>query len=288
MQGATDLFEAERQRLIRLAYRMLGSVSEAEDVVQAAWLRWHSQDHAAIVSPAAWLTRTVSRLSLDVMKSARVQRETYVGPWLPEPLVEDTEEEPDDDRLTTALMMALERLSPLERAAFLLHDIFGVDFAEVGRTLDRDPATCRQLAARARAHVQTERPRFAIAPEAGDALARAFFAASREGDVKALEEMLAAEVVIHSDGGGIRPAAIVPIVGRYRAIKLFTQLVRLGAREGRLLRVVRIDGLPGFVTLEKDGLVQTTALDIGPEGIRAIYVVRNPEKLSHVEHDTMQ
>ncbi len=150
----TQTFEAHRPRLVRLAYRMLGSVAEAEDVVQDAWLRWQHADQAKIDTPAAFLSRVVTRLCLDVMKSARVRRESYVGSWLPEPIIEEPDHVDEDD-LTLTLMLALERLSPLERAAFLLHDVFGVPLDEVADTVERDPAAVRQLAARARKHVQT-------------------------------------------------------------------------------------------------------------------------------------
>jgi RNA polymerase sigma-70 factor (ECF subfamily) len=162
---ALAAFERERARLLRIAHRMLGSVAEAEDVVQAAWIRWQTTNTVAVDNPAAWLTRTVSRLAIDVLRSARVRREVYVGPWLPEPAVADNGDELADDALSTALMLALERLSPLERAAFLLHDVFGVPFSEIAQTLQRDPAAARQLAARARRHVREARPRFLVSPE---------------------------------------------------------------------------------------------------------------------------
>ncbi|MET0338503.1 MAG: sigma-70 family RNA polymerase sigma factor, partial [Caulobacter sp.] len=158
--ATTSVFEAHRSRLTRLAYRMLGSLSEAEDVVQDAWLRWRSVDVEGVQNPGAFLSRTVTRLCLDQMKSARVRRETYVGAWLPEPLIAVEAEEPMQDDLTLTLMLALERLSPLERAAFLLHDVFGVGFDEIAETIHRDPAACRQLATRARGHVREARSRF--------------------------------------------------------------------------------------------------------------------------------
>lgn len=155
--GTIDVFETQRPRLVRLAYRMLGSLAEAEDVVQDAWLRWQDVDHAKVESAPAFLSRIVTRLCLDVMKSARMRRESYVGSWLPEPVIED-DAGPDEDNLTLTLMLALERLSPLERAAFLLHDVFGVALDEVAKTIEREPAAVRQLAARARHHVQRPAP----------------------------------------------------------------------------------------------------------------------------------
>lgn len=178
-EAATGLFEAQRRRLLRLAYRMLGSMAEAEDIVQEAWLRWQRVDPRAVREPAAYLGRTVTRLCLDAMKSARAQRETYVGSWLPEPIIEPMDEDMRLDELTLTLMLALERLSPLERAAFLLHDIFDMPLDEVATTLERDAAAVRQLAARARKHVREARPRYPVRREEGDRIAQAFFTPPR-------------------------------------------------------------------------------------------------------------
>jgi RNA polymerase sigma-70 factor (ECF subfamily) len=274
-------FDALRPRLIRIAYRMLGSVADAEDVVQDAWLRWQGTDQTAVREPEAFLRRVVTRLCLDLLKSARRQRETYIGPWLPDPVIE---EEALADDVTLPLMLALERLSPLERAAFLLHDVFGQGFDEIAATIGRDPAACRQLAARARAHVRAERPRFDVHPEHGGEIARAFFAASRSGDMAGLSALLAADVAMHSDGGGIRPAAPEIIVGADNVLKLLKGLAILIARHGSdLVRYATINGLPGFVTREGDGMVQTTAFEIEDGRIAAIYIQRNPEKLRHLE-----
>ena len=199
-EDAASSFDRFRPGLIRIAYRMLGSVADAEDVVQDAFLRWLDADRAAIREPEAYLRRVVTRLCLDQLKSARRRRETYIGPWLPEPLVEADQDEIDD--VTLPLMMALERLSPLERAAFLLHDVFGAGFEEVAETIGREPATCRQLASRARAHVRAARPRFPMAKERGLEIAAAFYAAARSGDMGTLRSLLAADVVLYSDGGG--------------------------------------------------------------------------------------
>jgi len=280
----TDLFETHRPRLVRLAYRMLGSVAEAEDVVQDGWLRWRSVDPDEIREPAAWLTRTVTRLCLDQIKSARSRRETYVGAWLPDPLVGSVDPEEDQaDDLTLTLMMALERLSPLERAAFLLHDVFGVAFDEVGRTLDRDPTAVRQLASRARKHVQDARPRFPVAREEGDRIAHAFFAASRDGDLQTLGSLLAENAVLYADGGGKVIAFHNPIRGLARLLRLFAGLNRkYGADAFSLLRPMWIDGLPGYVSLERGQVLQTTALDIRDGRIVGVYITRNPDKLAPV------
>jgi len=182
LQGAAEVFDPLRPRLMRVAYRMLGSVADAEDVVQEAFIRWMGVDRDEIREPEALLRRVVTRLCLDQLKSAKLRRETYIGPWLPDPIVE---EEVEED-VTLPLMLAMERLSPLERAAFMLHDVFGLGFDEVAATINRDAAACRQLAARARNHVRDERPRFKLEKQRGIELANAFYAASRNGDMSAL------------------------------------------------------------------------------------------------------
>jgi RNA polymerase sigma factor (sigma-70 family) len=275
-------FEAQRPRLLRLGYRMLGSFSEAEDVVQEAWLRW-ARVAESVDTPAAYLTRIVTRLCLDQMKSARARRETYVGAWLPEPLmgIVDPRDEPVADDLTLTLMLALERLSPLERAAFLLHDVFGVALADVAITLDRDAGAVRQLASRARKHVQAERPRFDVEQADADRIAHAFFAASRDGDVAALSSMLADNVSVHSDGGGKVLAFLNVIDGIAKVLRLFAGLARKRGYKPVLLRMATIDGLPGYVSMDR-GVLQTTALEIREGRVAAVYMTRNPEKLVHV------
>jgi RNA polymerase sigma factor (sigma-70 family) len=280
--GTTDVFETQRPRLVRLAYRMLGSLAEAEDVVQDAWLRWQDVDHAKVESPPAFLSRIVTRLCLDVMKSARVRRESYVGSWLPEPVIEE-DDGVDEDNLTLTLMLALERLSPLERAAFLLHDVFGVALDEVATTIEREPAAVRQLAARARHHVQDARPRYTVAQDEGSRIAEAFFTASRSGDIAGLRELLAQNVVVKSDGGGKVHAFLNPIVGLQAVLRLYEGLTRkLGVKDGGFYKPVRIDGLPGYVSYERDNVFQTTAFEIEDGKITTVYITRNPDKLQHV------
>jgi RNA polymerase sigma-70 factor (ECF subfamily) len=281
-EDAAASFDPLRPTLIRVAYRMMGSMSDAEDVVQDAFLRWMATDRSAVRQPESFLRRTVTRLCLDQLKSARRRREVYPGEWLPEPVVESDEDETDD--VTLPLMMALERLSPLERAAFILHDVFGVGFDEVAETLGRDAAACRQLAARARSHVRQDRPRFDLPKEKGLEIAEAFFTASRNGDMTALAALLAADVSMHSDGGGKKPAAMKPFLGFDAVLNLHKSLAKLFAEKGsRFLRFAFINGLPGFVTVESDDTLQTTALDIRDGKIFGIYVMRNPDKLKHVE-----
>jgi RNA polymerase sigma-70 factor (ECF subfamily) len=281
--NAAATFDPLRPRLIRIAYRMLGSVADAEDAVQEAFPRWMEADRDAVREPEAFLRRVVTRLCLDQLKSARHRRETYVGPWLPEPVVEPT---PDDiDDITLPLMMALERLSPLERAAFLLHDVFDVSFEEVVETIGREPPACRQLAARARTHLREERPRFPVPKERGLEVAEAFFAATRSGDMEKLRSLLATDVVAYSDGGGKKPASTKPIEGIEDVMRVHTSLAKFFAESmSRMARYAFINGLPGFVTIERDNTLQTTALEIDQDGrIAGIYITRNPDKLRHIE-----
>ena len=278
---AAATFDPLRPRLLRVAYRMLGSVADAEDMVQEAFLRWLDVDHRTIHEPEAFLRRVVTRLCLDHLKSAWKRRQTYVGPWLPEPVVEAEEDEIDD--ITLPLMMALERLSPLERAAFLLHDVFGVGFEEVAETIGREPAACRQLARRARTHVRGSRPRFQMPKEHGLKIAAAFFTASRSGDMQRLRSLLAADVTAYADGGGKIPASEHPVVGLTDVMELHASLAALFAEKmSRLVRYGFINGLPGFVTVEQGNILQTTALQIEGGRIAAIYVTRNPDKLRHL------
>ena len=282
-------FEPHRRHLTGLAYRMLGSLAEAEDAVQEAYLRWHAADQGKVADARAFLSKTVTRLCLDQLKSARARRETYVGPWLPEPLLEEAGFAVDSageyaHDLSVALMLALERLSPLERAAFLLHDVFDMDFAQVAEALGRGEAACRQLAARAREHVRSARPRFPVKPDEGARLAEAFLTAARSGDAGALGRLLATDATLHSDGGGKKRAALNVIRGRDKIAGFFAGLARKQVATAAAIRVrqARINGLPGFVTVEPDGTVQTIALEIAGAEIAAIYVVRNPDKLRHV------
>lgn len=277
MQRPAALFDPLRPRLIRVAYRMLGSVADAEDVVQEAFLRFSDVDPDTVREPEAFLRQIVTRLCLNQLKSARRQRETYIGPWLPEPIVED--EEIDD--ITLPLMLALERLSPLERAAFLLRDLLGVSFEEIGRIIGREPAACRQLASRARRHVRAARPRFPVTKERGLQIAAAFFTASRQGDMSQLRSLLAADVVAFADGGGKTRATPHPLLGLEEVLRVHAELAAAFA-QSRLIRYAYISGLPGFVTVEEGEVLQTTALEIRDSQIAAIYVTRNPDKLRHL------
>jgi RNA polymerase sigma-70 factor (ECF subfamily) len=279
-------FEAQRPRLARLAYRMLGSVGDAEDVLQDAWLRWRGARAGTIDNPAAWLVRTTTRLCLDRLRAARARRGAYRGPWLPEPLVEDIAEDPFEraEEVSVAFLLALERLSPLERAVFLLHDVFDTDYASIAETLERSEPACRQLAARARAHVRDAKPRFPVSQDEAARLALAFMDAARRNDVTALKDLLAEDAVMITDGGGKRKAALRPMVGRDDVIALISGLAWRGsiAMTGAV-RFARINGEFGVV-LEAAGEVVTIAFEPGADGrLAAIYMVRNPDKLRHVQ-----
>jgi RNA polymerase sigma-70 factor (ECF subfamily) len=281
----TDAFEAQRPRLQRLAYRMLGSVSEAEDAVQDAWLRW-SRAGAEVADPAAWLVRATTRLCIDRLRAAKAEREAYRGPWLPEPLIEPLNNDPVEraEDVSIAFLLALERLSPLERAVFLLHDVFDEDYAAVAQTLGRSEAAVRQLASRARAHVQDARPRFSVGQERMLQLATAFMAASATADASALKALLTEDAVMVTDGGGKRNAALRVLVGREDILRLYEGLMwRHGPQQLTGMRTVRVNGWPGFVMQLEDGPA-TMAFEPDADGrIAAIYYMRNPDKLAHVK-----
>jgi RNA polymerase sigma-70 factor (ECF subfamily) len=288
-------FEPHRQRLLGLAYRMLGSMADAEDAVQEAYLRWHAADRDGVLDPRAFLMTTTARICLDMLTSARARREEYVGPWLPEPVVDTAALAPDSraelaEDLSIALLLTLDRLSPLERAAFLLHDVFDFSFSEVADTLERSEAACRQLAARARAHVREVRPRGATAQPAGSSemnakhaqLISAFVAATRSGDLQALMQLLASDVRVVTDGGGKAAAPLNVIEGADRAARLLVGATRKGWREDFTLRFATMNGLPGVIVDGREGPVQTAAFEIEEGAIRALYIVRNPDKLRHL------
>jgi RNA polymerase sigma-70 factor (ECF subfamily) len=282
-----EIFETHRRALLGLAYRMLGSRAEAEDVVQDAYLRWHAADQATIEQPRSYLGTIVTRLCLDRLKSAQARREIYVGQWLPEPVVDEAFNEPDAHDvahdISVALIMTLERLSPLERASFLLHDVFGVDFAQIGEVLGRGEAACRQLAARARTHVQSSRPRFTVSPEDGRRLAVAFQQAVASGNVQMLTSLLAEDAVLHSDGGGKRPAPLQPIYGVDKILRFFAGVRRKNPDMASIeMRSATVNGLAGLIMREVDGSLATMALETREGRIVAIYLTRNPEKLRHV------
>ena len=282
-------FEQHRRFLTGLAYRMLGSLADAQDVVQDAFLRWHEAVRQDLASPRAWLARIVTRLCLDALKSARARRETYVGPWLPDPIIERLEaSEPlsPDDRLDApvALMLALERLSPLERAAFILHDLFEMEFAEIAQALERSEAACRQLLVRARSHVGTPTRRFEVDRAEAARLVTAFFEATRTGNAAVLRDLLADAAVFHSDGGGKVQAVLNILDGAEKIRRFFVGLAgKFGVMTLPWSGPLQVNGLPGYVSRDPTGKLQTTALQIENGRITAVYIMRNPDKLGGAE-----
>lgn len=283
---AASSFALHRPHLLAVAYRFTGSVADAEYLVQDAYLRWRDVESTTVRDIRAYLTRIVARLSLDHLKSARARRETYVGTWLPEPLVSlaglttpDVTAVSDD--ISYALMLALERLSPLERAAYVLHTLLGHSFEEVAETLKRTPAACRQLVSRAGRHVAGDTSRFAVDRAAGEQVAEAFLEALNSGDDDRLTELLARDAVLHSDSGGKVRSARRDVIGRARVSRLFSSLRR---RLGPPLsgRVVPINGHPGLLMQDVRGITQTIAFDLRDGRIQKLYLVRNPEKLHHL------
>ncbi len=282
----TDILAPYRPRLLGLAYRMLGSRSDADDVLQDAYLRF--ADAQDVRNPQAFLVTLVTRLCLDRLKSARARREVYVGPWLPEPIVDAEAMSPDAatelaDDLSFALLLALDRLSPLERAAFLLHDVFDMPFADVARTLERTEAACRQLAARARQAVRKERPAPPAPPEQHAKLLAAFNEAVGSGDVAKLASLLRADAIMLSDGGGRKIAALNPIHGADKIARFFVGVTRKNLAHHKIrLEPATINGSFGALLYLDGEFDQTISLAIDGDKIAAIYLVRNPDKLRHV------
>jgi RNA polymerase sigma-70 factor (ECF subfamily) len=278
-------FEAQRPRLVRVAYATVGSVAEAEDCVQEAWLRLRRVgDPAEIRDLGAWLTTTVSRLALDALGRAQARRERYVGPWLPEPLVEGIAAGDPADRVTLdesvsmALLVVLERLTPAERTSFLLHDVFGLPFAEIAGVVGRSPAAVRQLAARARQHVADGRPRFPPTHAEQRELVAAFAAACAEGNLEQLVTMLDPDVVWRGDGGG----KVASRPGARGAEQVAAALLALTRRPPRQIVMATVNGAPGLVLRDADGVLSVVSFTVDGGRIAAIDVVRNPDKLTGV------
>ena len=286
-----ELLEELRPAAFAIAYRMLGSVAEAEDIVQEALLRLHRalEQGERISSPRAYLATVTTRLALDELRSARARREHYVGEWLPEPIVTDPGEDPAAraemaDSLSLAFLVVLESLSPDQRAALLLRDVFDYGYDEIAALIGTSVANARQLAARARRQVAERRPRFAASREQRDELARRFFAAAHQGDLGALEALLAQDVVLHGDGGGKVPALARSLHGRSRVARTLLAWARQGLRvSGAVLHQVEVNGQPGALLLDGTGkLIGVMALDIAGGQIQAVSAIVNPDKLRHI------
>jgi RNA polymerase sigma-70 factor (ECF subfamily) len=274
-----DAFEAQRPHLLRVAYGQLGSIAEAEDVVQEAWLRLQRAGGEDVRDLRAWLTTTVNRLALDALRSARMRRERYVGPWLPEPVVDadPADRVTLDESIGTALLVVLETLSAGERVAFVMHDVFGYDFAAVAEVLGTSQEAARQQGSRARRRVREGRPRFPATREQQHAIVEAFLAAVTDGDADALLELLAPDVVMRADGGGVVVAARKPIEGAGKVARTTIALSRAGGR-GATGRIVDVNGMPGLLS-HANGVANVVAFTIDDGRITAIDIVRNPEKL---------
>jgi RNA polymerase sigma-70 factor, ECF subfamily len=286
----TDLHPELRPLLFSIAYRMIGSVSEAEDIVQEAFLRYHRAQPAEVENPKAYLSAITTRLSIDHLRSARARREEYVGPWLPEPLLAD-EHAPDPgeqaelaDSLSLAFLVLLERLSPVERAAFLLREVFDYPYDEIAEIIDRSQDNARQLVVRARRHVDAERPRFDASREAQEELTERFVAASQEGDFEGLIEMLAADAFTYTDGGGKAQAPRKTLHGRERVARFMVGITRPGrGADGVTLHSVEVNGRPGRLARDAEGTpVAVLSLDIADGLIQAVRIIANPDKLAHL------
>jgi len=280
-------FEALRPLLFSIAYRILGSVTEAEDAVQETWLRYESSP----VQPAsvkAYLSAVVTRISIDVLRSARVRRETYAGPWLPEPLLTDPYEDPARsaelaDSMSMAALLLLERLSPVERAVFVLRDVFGFGFPEVASAVGRSEEACRQLAVRARRHMDAGRPRFAADRREREELAARFFDALRDGDVDGLKDLLAADVQMVGDGGGKAPAFARAVAGADNVTRMLASTFPVLARIDVTVEPHEVNGQPGAILRDRDGkVINALTLDVLDGRIQTIRSVNSPDKLRHL------
>jgi RNA polymerase sigma-70 factor (ECF subfamily) len=297
--SSTEAYQSLRPLMFAIAYRMLGSVSEAEDIVQEAFLRYHRALAGAAPpeSPRAYLSAVTTRLGIDHFRSARVRRETYPGEWLPEPLLTGAAAGPaparvaldpadaaeQADSLSMAFLLLLERLSPVERAVFLLHDVFSYGYDETARIVGKSEDNCRQLARRARQHVSAGRPRFESAPGEREELASRFFAAVGDGDMDGLVDLLAADVSVHGDGGGMRPSWPRPILGRDKVSRLLVSLFEQAREVGAVTRLAEVNGQPGALFLDADGaLISVLALDIADGQVQTIRSIINRDKLGHL------
>lgn len=283
-------FEDLRPLLFSIAYRMVSSVSEAEDIVQEAFLRWHqvAQDGTEIESPKAFLSTVVTRLSIDHLRSARMRRERYVGQWLPEPLLTDTVPDASEhaeiaDSLSMAFLILLESLSPVERAVFLLHDVFGYDYDEIARIVEKSEPNCRQLAVRARRRIEERRPRFEASRSKQQALAQTFFAAVERGDTSGLIQLLANDVVVYGDGGGKVPSWPRPIEGRDRVSRLLAGISTQMHQFNLGIKLTTLNGQPGAMFLDPDGrITNVMILDIAGGVVHTVRSIINPDKLRHL------
>ncbi len=285
MESRADLFAASRPWLFAIAYRMLGSVMDAEDLVQDAFLRWQEAPETEVRSPRAYLTTIVTRLAINHLRAAKTQRETYVGTWLPEPLPDDRAADPEArvelaESLSLAFLVLLERLSPVERAAFLLHEVFDLDYAEIAGIVDKSEANCRQLVARARKRLGATRERFVADRGRADRLVARFTEAARTGDLDALIAVLAEDITLYADGGGKVPgAAPEPVHGAANVARRASGFARRAMREGVSYRQMQINGQPGVVAYRDGRPLSVLVFEIRADRIQTMYAIANPDKL---------
>lgn len=284
---ALSLFEENRELLFGISYRMLGTVMDAQDMVQNTFLRWRETSPSEVRSPRAWLTTVVTRLCINHLKSARVQREMYIGPWLPEPIVANYEREHLEntqlaDSLSLAFLVLLESLTPAERAVFVLREVFTYEFSEIAGIVEKSETNCRQILARARKAVEERRPRFDASTEDAERLVQRFGQVVRTGDIEGLLDLLAKDVVLVSDGGGKARAVLRPIHGPDHVARLLTGARRRFGSKTQESHCAMINGLPGIISYEGDRPLRVVALGILEGCIHSIFIITNPDKLRHV------
>lgn len=284
MAQTVEGFEQLRPYLFSIAYRMMGSVSEAEDIVQEAFLRWQRAPQD-VSSPKAFLSKVVTRLCLDELGSARARRESYVGPWLPEPLlgeIPDVSEGAERvESLSIAFLVVLESLSPLERAVFLLRDVFDYDYAEIADFVDRSEDACRQIAHRAKQHLAARRPRFATTREQRDEITSRFLQACAMGDLESLRELLSHDITLWSDGGGKVRAARRPIHGQDKVARFVLGILKKAPADATT-QIVPVNGQAGVLVYDEDGLASLLTLDVGEGAVQGIHIIANPDKLEAI------
>jgi RNA polymerase sigma-70 factor (ECF subfamily) len=284
----TEIFNEHRRLLFSLAYRMLGVVADAEDMVQETFLRWQAASEEEIKAPKAYLSTIITNLCINHLQSARVKREEYIGPWLPEPLITDESQDPMRnanlaDSLSMAFMILLESLTPLERACFLLRDVFDYEYEEIARMTGKSEANCRQMVSRARLHIRERRTRFDVSRETRNRMTAQFMKACASGDLQGLMSLLAEDATLMSDGGGRVTAARKPIHGADHIARFLTGLVNKVGASHLTVRPTEVNGQPGFITYLNGRLQNVLALDIADDRIRGVYIVVNPDKLRKVQ-----
>ncbi|MBZ5492275.1 MAG: RNA polymerase sigma-70 factor [Acidobacteriia bacterium] len=287
VEFSLDDFLKWRPLLLSIAYRMLGSLADAEDILQDAFLRWQQASSGEIRSPKAFLVTVVTRLCINHLQSARVQREQYVGEWLPEPVVTSAGNDPSlppqmDESLSLAFLFLLERLTPVERAVFLLREVFDYEYSEVAKIAGQSEVNCRQIFRRARLHIKNMRPRFDASPIAKEKLLRQFIDASSRGDIEGLLQLFSSDIAVHTDGGGKASALMNPVFGRERAARLMAGAARKFRPEGAILQLRQVNGQPGFITCVNGQVRTVITMDVVDGQICRIYILRNPDKLHHV------